>query len=57
MNEVIKKADVTYETEKMIVIDIELSNGDKIEAIAYNSRTDGHAHYLKANKLNNEVWI
>ena len=55
MNEVIKKADVTYETEKMIVIDIELSNGDKIEAIAYNSRTDGHAHYLKANKLNNEV--
>ena len=55
MNEVIKKADVTYETEKMIVIDIELANGDKIEAIAYNSRVDGHAHYLKANKLNNEV--
>ena len=55
MNEVIKKADVTYETEKMIVIDIELSNGDKIEAIAYTSRADGHAHYLKANEINNKV--
>ena len=44
----IKKADITYETRKMIVIDIELSNKDRIEAIVYNRRVDGHAHYIKA---------
>ncbi len=49
----IKKADVVYKTKKIMVINIELSNEDKIEAIVYTDRA-GPAHYIKTtNKKQN----